>query len=107
MARMPPRDANVDRYWMDPNQLVLKDSLGATDEEWATLQPKIKKIQKLQAQLNVRWEAPSTDPMAPSPMVMSPAALAAAAEPSELEQAAVRLSKVLADKGARRNSRDS
>ena len=101
-----PRDANVDRYWLDPNQLTLKDSLGATDEDWSALLPKIKKIQKLQAQSYVRWPtAPSPDAMAPSPM-QSPAMVSASgvppvvAEPSELEQAAAGLSRVLADKGA-------
>ena len=102
MASLPPRDANMDRYWLDPNQLTLKDALGATDEEWLALFPKIKKVQKLQAQLHVRWETPSADAaMAPSPaMVPSPGVAPVVAEPSELQQAAAALAKVLADKGA-------
>ena len=40
-------DANMMRYWQDPNQLVLKDSLGATDEEWKVIKPKIDHVRQL------------------------------------------------------------
>jgi hypothetical protein len=90
-----PMDPNIIRYWSDPNQLTLKDSLVATDEEWPALGPRIKKVQTLQAQLRPRRGGISMGAIA-----MWGVGPAASAEPSELDQAYQALTKVLADKGS-------
>ena len=87
-------DPNLMRYWTDPNALSLKDAFGATDDEWPALLPKIQNIQKLQAQLRPRRSGGMGMGMVMWGVSAQPA------EPSELDQAATALDKVLADKGA-------
>jgi len=94
VAAPVPVDANLMRYWSDPNQLRLKDTVGATDEEWNVLRPKINLVQKLQAQAGGRR-------MMMGGAMFVTALGGGAGEPSEVEKADAQLAKVLQDKNAK------
>ena len=89
---MVAMDPNRMRYWSDPNQLSLKDLLGATDEEWPVMRPRITTIQSLLAQLKPRKTGMSMGSMGGMGNQGD-------AKPSAVQDAYQALDKVVANKG--------